>query len=101
MISSNKSEPKEAFHYKPPDEELKKKYHNIFEIKKPLQRRFFKYLFDKLVATLVLLIISPFMLCLKLLYVIEGLVIPEHKGPMFFSYRAVSTGKVFKKYKNP
>ena len=37
-------EPKEAFPYKPPTEEIKQKYRHIFELKEPLPARFFKSL---------------------------------------------------------
>jgi len=95
----NNSEPKEAFHYKPPDDIIKKKYHHIFELKKPLMINFVKYLFDKMTAISVLIIISPLLLIFKLLYILEGILIPENKGPMIFSYNAVSAGKIFPKYK--
>ena len=43
-------EPKEAFPYKPPTEEIKQKYQYIFDLKEPLPPRFFKIAFDELVA---------------------------------------------------
>lgn len=99
MITSNKPEPREAFHYKPPDEIIKEKYHHIFKIDAPLKSCISKYLFDKVVSFIVLVVIFPFLLIIKFAYLIEGLFIPENKGPMFFSYNAVSAGKVFPKYK--
>lgn len=99
MISKDKSEPKEAFLYQPPDEYVKEKFQHIFHISKPLDICITKYLFDKMAAILVLFISCPFFCFLKLLYFIEGCLIPENKGPMFFSYKAVSAGKVFSKYK--
>ena len=95
----NKSEPKEAFHYKPPDNVIKEKYHHIFQLKRPVERRIIKYLFDKFVSTVILLLTFPFLLFLKLLYLLEGFFIPENKGSMIFSYNAVSADKVFPKYK--
>lgn len=96
---TNKPEPKEAFPYKPPTEEIKQKYHHIFALDKPLEGRFFKTLFDKVVAGLLLLAAAPVLLLIKIAYVIEGWLLPENKGPMFFSYNAVSGGKVIPKYK--
>jgi lipopolysaccharide/colanic/teichoic acid biosynthesis glycosyltransferase len=55
--------------------------------------------FDKIVAALLLTAAAPVLLLLKIAYVIEGWLNPETKGPMFFSYNAVSAGKVFAKYK--
>jgi lipopolysaccharide/colanic/teichoic acid biosynthesis glycosyltransferase len=94
-----KSEPEEAFPYKPPTEEVCLKYRHIFELNKPLSNRFFKVLFDKLVAFLLLLLVIPIFFLLKIAYVIEGLLIPENAGPMFFYYNAISAGKIVPKYK--
>jgi lipopolysaccharide/colanic/teichoic acid biosynthesis glycosyltransferase len=93
------SEPKEAFPYKPPTEEVRQKYKHIFELTTPLPPRFFKVLFDKSVALVLLLISAPILMFLKLAYVLEGWLIPENKGPMFFYYNAVSAGKIIPKYK--
>lgn len=41
----------------------------------------------------------PVLLLLKLAFLIEGWLIPENKGPMFFYYNAVSAGKIVPKYK--
>lgn len=64
-----------------------------------MPERFPKLVFDKVVSGLLLLAAAPVLLLLKIAYVIEGWLIPENKGPMIFSYNAVSAGKVFPKYK--
>ena len=92
-------EPKEAFPYKPPTAEIKQRYAHIFKITKPLPSRFFKSAFDKLVALVMLLFSAPIMLLLKVAYVVEGWLIRENAGPMFFYYNAVSGGRVIPKYK--
>lgn len=92
-------EPKEAFPYKPPTSDIKKRYAHIFEINKPLPPRFFKSAFDKLVALVMMLFSAPIMLLLKLAYVVEGWLIPENAGPMFFYYNAISGGSIIPKYK--
>ena len=96
---TEKIEPKEAFPYKPPTEEIKRKYQHIFALDQPLPGRFFKMSFDKCVALLLLLAAAPVLLLLKVAYVIEGWLIPENAGPMFFYYNAVSAGKIVPKYK--
>ncbi|MDA7802564.1 sugar transferase [Gammaproteobacteria bacterium] len=96
---SKNIEPTEAFPYSPPSQEIKQKYSHIFEISKPLHSRFFKTLFDKLVALLFLLMSIPILFILKICYVIEGIIIPENKGPMLFYYWGVSGGKRIKKWK--
>jgi lipopolysaccharide/colanic/teichoic acid biosynthesis glycosyltransferase len=96
---NNRPEPKEAFPYRPPDEAIKEEYRHIFQIDKPLHERLLKLVFDKVVAALLLMATAPILLLLKIGYLIEGWLISENKGPMFFSYNAVSAGRVFPKYK--
>lgn len=92
-------EPKEAFPYKPPTEEIKIQYKELFELKEPLRVPFPKLVFDKLVALLILTCCLPIILLLWLANLLEGLFIPENRGPLFFYYNAVSRGQVFRKYK--
>lgn len=96
---TQRAEPKQAFPYKPPTEEIKTRYKHIFELKETLPPRFFKVCFDKLVAAVMLVFSAPIFLVLKLAYVIEGWLIPENAGPMFFYYNAISAGRVIPKYK--
>jgi len=93
------SEPKEAFPYTPPTSEIVEKYAHIFELKEALPPRFFKFLFDKIVAICLLLISVPILSILKLAFLVEGWLVPENKGPMFFYYNGVSAGKIIPKYK--
>jgi lipopolysaccharide/colanic/teichoic acid biosynthesis glycosyltransferase len=99
MPKKSKHEPKEAFPYRPPSEEVLKQYAVIFKIRKPLSPGFFKLVFDKIFASVCLVCSVPILLLIKVAYVIEGLLLPEHKGPMFFYYHAVSQGKIIRKYK--
>jgi lipopolysaccharide/colanic/teichoic acid biosynthesis glycosyltransferase len=96
---NTQTEPMEAFPYKSPTNEIKQRYGHIFELKESLQPRFFKVLFDKIVALIFLLISAPILLILKLAFLIEGWLIPENAGPMFFYYNGVSAGKIIPKYK--
>ena len=92
-------EPKEAFPYKAPTEEIKERYAHIFLIDEPLPNRLVKVIFDKLISSVLLILSLPILILLKIAYVIEGLLIPSNRGPMFFYYNAVSGGKVIPKYK--
>lgn len=92
-------EPKEAFPYKPPTTEVRARYAHIFALQEPLPPRFFKVLFDKVVALILLIVAAPLLLLLKIAYLIEGVLIPENKGPMIFFYWAVSRGRRIPKYK--
>jgi lipopolysaccharide/colanic/teichoic acid biosynthesis glycosyltransferase len=96
---TNIDEPKEAFPYKAPDENIKLKYTDIFEINKPLTTPVFKNIFDKIASFLILLFCGPIILLLYLANIIEGIVVPENSGPLIFYYNAMSAGKIFKKYK--
>ncbi|MAU56835.1 MAG: hypothetical protein CML84_01750 [Rhodobiaceae bacterium] len=95
----NVNEPKEAFPYKPPTAEIIRQFGYIFEISEPLPARFFKLLFDKIVAIIMIFVAIPILILLKIAYLIEGLIIPENKGPMIFYYYAISAGKKIPKYK--
>ena len=88
-----------TFPYKPPTKDIKKKYSFFFNDRFFIQPKLSKIIFDKTFALIILLSIFPIILMLKIAYIIEGLIIAENKGPMFFSYNAVSQGKVFPKYK--
>lgn len=98
-LSIHRNEPSEAFPYRPPTDEILKKYPHIFQIKKTLPPRFFKVAFDKLAAVFLLALTAPIFLILKIAYLFEGYLFPENKGPMFFYYYGVSGGKRIKKYK--
>ena len=55
-------EPTEAFPYTPPTDEIKAKYAHIFALKEDLPSRFFKTLFDKCFAFILLSISLPILL---------------------------------------
>ena len=93
------SEPVEAFPCTAPTEEIRRKYSEIFELTESLKVPFPKLIFDKLVAFVILTFCLPIVAVLLLINFIEGLLIPENRGPLFFYYNAVSGGKVFKKWK--
>jgi len=88
-----------SFPYKPPSKEIQKKYRYIFEIKNELPPRFYKLVFDKLVSSAILIVIIPIFILIKIAFLIEGWILPENKGPMFYYYNSVSQGKVIRKYK--
>ena len=99
ILVTTPSEPKEAFHYLPPDNATRERYKNIFALTRPLPDRPLKVAFDKIFSATVLVVASPILGGLYLANLIEGWLIPENKGPFIFYYNAVSAGKIFKKYK--
>ena len=92
-------EPSQAFPYKPPTDEIKNRYKQIFGMTMKVKHRLIKVLFDKLFSSLLLFLAAPLLLLIKLLYILEGFIIPDNKGPMIYSYDAVSHGETFHKYK--
>jgi lipopolysaccharide/colanic/teichoic acid biosynthesis glycosyltransferase len=92
-------EPTEAFPYTPPTDEIKEKYRHVFDLDHALPPRLVKTMFDKCVALGALVFSLPILLLLKIAYVIEGILVPENKGPMLFYYWGVSGGKRIKKWK--
>mgnify|MGYP001196467797 CR=1 FL=1 len=94
-----KNEPTEAFPYLPPSDDIRKKYSNIFDMEEPLKIGLPKLIFDKTLSLFFLVLSSPIMLVIKFAYFIEGLIIKENSGPVFFYYWAISSGKKIKKWK--
>ena len=101
MIESLNTEPEptEAFPYTPPTDAIKAEYEHIFALKEGLPPRLCKALFDKILAFMLLSMSLPILLLVKIAYFVEGLLIPENKGPMLFYYWGVSGGKKIKKWK--
>jgi lipopolysaccharide/colanic/teichoic acid biosynthesis glycosyltransferase len=98
-LTSAEREPKEAFPYLPPDESVQHRYRAIFELDSKLADRTGKVIFDKVIASAILLAVSPIVAVLWLAYKMEGMLLPENRGPLFFYYIASSAGKKFRKYK--
>ncbi len=98
-MTINTEEPIEAFPYKPPTPEIKENYKELFELEKTIPVPWTKLLFDKLMAFFILLFCLPILILLFIFNLLEGIIIPENRGPLFFYYNAMSQGKVFKKWK--
>mgnify|MGYP001406388469 FL=1 len=68
-------------------------------MKETLPSKFWKVLFDKVLSFIILVLCIPLLVILKIAFIIEGVIIKENSGPMFFYYFAVSGGKKMRKYK--
>lgn len=99
MVSNVINEPEESFPYTPPTEEIREKYREIFLLEEPLRIPLPKLLFDKLVGLIVMILSMPVLLLLLLLNLVEGIMIPAHRGPLFFYYYGMSHGRLMKKWK--
>lgn len=88
-----------AFPYKPPTDEIRDKYRHIFALRSVLKPPLIKVGFDKLVSLIILVMVLPLFGVLKIGYILEGIIISENKGPMFFYYWGISGGRRIKKWK--
>jgi lipopolysaccharide/colanic/teichoic acid biosynthesis glycosyltransferase len=92
-------EPPGAFIYVPPSAEVLERYRHIFALTEPLPDRFLKTQFDRICALAAIIATAPLFILLYLANAIEGMLIASHHGDFLISYRAVSRGRVFNKYK--
>ena len=92
-------ENKKAFPYKGAPKRIKEKYKVVFALKKPLKERLSKSIFDKIFATMIIILSIPVFAIIYFAYFLNALIYPEDKGPVIFSYVASSCGKVFHKHK--
>ena len=99
MLKQKMHEPDEAFPYLPPTKSLRDRYAHIFAQEVPIPPSLLKRFFDIAFSSIVLICAAPIFLVLWMAYKIEGLILPEHAGPMFFHYVAVSGGRSIPKYK--
>ena len=88
-----------AFPYLPPDDAIRARYAAVFERRDPLPDRWAKAVFDRAFGALALVFTAPLFVGLLLANLVEGLLIPAHRGSLITSYNAVSRGKIIKKYK--
>lgn len=58
-----------------------------------------KVLFDKVVSLLLLIVTLPLSLTIILAIIVDGIVNPEDRGPLFFMEKRISAGEPFKLYK--
>jgi len=93
------AEPPDAFMCQPPDERVRARYREIFELEKPLGPRRLKASFDRLASLILLVLSSPLLLALYVTMRIEGALVPAHRGPFLVSYVAASAGRPFRKLK--
>ena len=98
-IEQTTEEPKEAFPYKPPSDEIRTTYKAIFELDRAIDPRSPKLIFDKLFSLSVLIVSGPILLLLWIAYKIEGIIIRENRGPFFYHYNAISAGNIIPKFK--
>jgi len=92
-------EPPEAFHCKPPSEEILTEFSYLFSIEGPLPDRILKLAFDKIMSFCALFFLFPLIFLLYLANLFEGFLFPRNRGPFIFSYIASTAGRPFRKHK--
>jgi lipopolysaccharide/colanic/teichoic acid biosynthesis glycosyltransferase len=92
------SEPPQAFPHVPPSSIVREKYGHLFHHADPADRPS-KNAFDLVVGFVALLATSPLFLAIAIAHGILSMISPHERGPLMVSYKAVSKGKVFRKYK--
>ncbi|MDB4349376.1 sugar transferase [Omnitrophica bacterium] len=90
---------KRDFPYLAATEELRKKYKEVFSLKEPVKERLCKAVFDKTFAIIAVVLAAPLLAGIAIAMFFDGLIHPEHRGPVLASYMATSKGKNFMKYK--
>lgn len=98
-MDQSANEPEEAFPYRPPSDELRLRYADIFQLSGQIRLRLDKWLFDKIIASAVLLFTAPILILIWILYKIEGIFDKSSRGPVFYFYWSISAGKKIKKLK--
>ena len=58
-----------------------------------------KYLLDRILAWILLIILGPFILLIAFLIKLEGFLKPENSGPAFYRESRISEGRVFRMLK--
>jgi lipopolysaccharide/colanic/teichoic acid biosynthesis glycosyltransferase len=91
--------PQQAFPYTPPSAGVRAKYVDVFSLRAPPNERWIKFAFDKIFVLIALVAASPILCLIFASHYTLALFIPDQRGRLVISYRAVSQGKVFPKYK--
>jgi lipopolysaccharide/colanic/teichoic acid biosynthesis glycosyltransferase len=92
------SEPPQAFPHVPPSSSIREKYRHLF-LHFDLTDRPSKDAFDLAVGLIALLAVSPLFLAIAIAHAIISMISPRERGPLLVSYKAVSRGVIFPKYK--
>jgi len=87
------------FPYGKVDDRVRERYKEIFALKTPLKGRFGKVIFDRLFATVLIILLSPLFVSVLVAVWMDGMIHPCHRGPLLQPYIASNRGKKFLKYK--
>jgi lipopolysaccharide/colanic/teichoic acid biosynthesis glycosyltransferase len=89
---------KQAFPYTAPDSRTRVKYARIFLLVS-IDERFSKLVFDKTIALLALAAVSPILCAVVGVHLVISVFFPEQRGSLLINYKAISKGRIFRKYK--
>lgn len=84
-MSADRDDPP-VFPYPAPTPELREEYAEVFALGEPLPLRPLKVVFDRVGALVAILLATPVYLAVAGAILVDGLVHPEHRGPLLSSY---------------
>ncbi|MBN8988836.1 MAG: sugar transferase [Rhizobiales bacterium] len=87
-----------AFPHLPPSADTRTRYGHLFE-KKAVREPTLKVLFDRAVGVILLLLAVPFIAALFVIHTLMSILMRSQRGPLLISYKAISRGTTFRKYK--
>jgi lipopolysaccharide/colanic/teichoic acid biosynthesis glycosyltransferase len=89
----------EEYRYRQPDKTIRERYGKVFALTGPLEDRGLKVLFDKVLALVILVCLTPLLVIVTLIYFFDMLFFPDDRGPLFSGYYGASREEKFMKYK--
>jgi lipopolysaccharide/colanic/teichoic acid biosynthesis glycosyltransferase len=92
------AEPVQAFPHRPPTLSTRVRYAHLFA-RESQEDRLAKTIFDRIVGSLALLSVIPFLGAIVIAHALLSVFFPAERGPLLVSYSAVSGGVFFRKYK--
>ena len=92
-------EPTQAFPYRAPSEELRKRYQYLFESRNLRKKRISKRVVDISVSLIALVIFAIPFAVLFFAYCVEQVLVKRNRGPFLYYYFSVTQGRKFKKWK--
>jgi lipopolysaccharide/colanic/teichoic acid biosynthesis glycosyltransferase len=89
----------QGFPFTPPDASVRVAFAGVLSLTTPLDERWIKLVFDKTISLLALTAASPILCAIFVSHFVLIIFLPDQRGKLLISYKAVSKGRVFPKYK--
>lgn len=92
------AEPQQAFPHLPPSRRIRERFSHVFD-RACQTDRWSKNAFDRVGGALALISVMPFFLAIVIAHTVLSALFSSERGPLLVSYKAVSRGAIFRKYK--